>query len=157
MRQILIATEGSPCSREAIHHFLETGIVGESEITVLTVIPVPASTGSQTERDARYLDEVATAQQALDNAVLDAAFSGTTVRTMSRVGDPADTIVLVAEELGANLIVLGTHGPEGLDRLAATGPDRRSVAEEVLHRAPCGVLIYPLRTGVQVGTAPVAV
>ncbi len=50
-------------------------------------------------------------------------------------GPPATEIVDRAEGLGADLIVLGTHGRRGLARLL-TG----SVAEAVLRRAHCPVL-----------------
>jgi nucleotide-binding universal stress UspA family protein len=50
-------------------------------------------------------------------------------------GDAAMEVVALAEEVGADLIVMGTHGRTGLGRLAVG-----SVAEAVLRRAPCPVL-----------------
>jgi len=50
-------------------------------------------------------------------------------------GDPATVILEVAEETGAGLIVMGTHGRTGLGRLVMG-----SVAEQVLRTAPCPVL-----------------
>jgi nucleotide-binding universal stress UspA family protein len=50
-------------------------------------------------------------------------------------GDPATVIAETAEETGADLVVMGTHGRTGLTRLVMG-----SVAEEVLRRAPCPVL-----------------
>ena len=52
-------------------------------------------------------------------------------------GDPATEIVRVAQERGADLIVMGTHGRTGLQRML-TG----SVAEEVVRRATCPVLSF---------------
>ena len=51
------------------------------------------------------------------------------------IGHPADTIVRVAQERGADLIVMGTHGRTGLQH-ALLG----SVAEKVVRLAPCPVL-----------------
>jgi nucleotide-binding universal stress UspA family protein/quercetin dioxygenase-like cupin family protein len=51
-------------------------------------------------------------------------------------GDPADEILRLAEQLHCDLIVMGTHGKTGLARLL-TG----SVAEEVLRKAQCPVLV----------------
>ena len=50
-------------------------------------------------------------------------------------GDPAREILRVAQEIGADLIVLGTHGRRGVAR-ALLG----SVAEQVVRRASCSVL-----------------
>lgn len=50
-------------------------------------------------------------------------------------GDPAEVILHIARETPADLIVLGTHGRTGLDRLLSG-----SAAEHVVRRAPCPVL-----------------
>ena len=83
------------------------------------------------------------ADRALGDAALEGARAGITIRTMRRVGEPAPIIVEMARELGVDLIVLGTHGPEALARLAGD-----SVAEAVLHDAPCGVVIFPWKAEV---------
>jgi len=51
------------------------------------------------------------------------------------VGDPVEEICRVAEEAGARLIVMGTHGRSGLNRFFVG-----SVAEQVVRKAPCPVL-----------------
>jgi nucleotide-binding universal stress UspA family protein len=51
------------------------------------------------------------------------------------VGYPAETILRVARELPADLIVMGTHGRRGLSRLLMG-----SVAERVLREAGCPIL-----------------
>jgi nucleotide-binding universal stress UspA family protein len=51
-------------------------------------------------------------------------------------GEPAAEILRVADELGAGLIVMGTQGRTGLERILMG-----SVAEAVLRRARCPVLI----------------
>lgn len=51
-------------------------------------------------------------------------------------GDAAKGILRVADETGCGLIVMGTHGRTGLTRWF-----RGSVAEEVIRKAPCSVLI----------------
>ena len=50
-------------------------------------------------------------------------------------GAPADAIVECANEIGADLIVMGTHGRTGLSRVLMG-----SVAEVVVRRAPCPVV-----------------
>jgi nucleotide-binding universal stress UspA family protein len=51
-------------------------------------------------------------------------------------GDAVDEILRVARDADADLIVLGTHGRTGLGRLLMG-----SVAEQVVRRAPCPVLV----------------
>jgi nucleotide-binding universal stress UspA family protein/quercetin dioxygenase-like cupin family protein len=63
--------------------------------------------------------------------------SDSTIRVEHRVaeGDAPDEILRLAQALKCDLIVMGTHGRQGLGRLL-TG----SVAEQVLRRAGCPVL-----------------
>ena len=53
------------------------------------------------------------------------------------MGDPAGEVVRIAGEEGAEMIVLGTHGRTGMARLLMG-----SVAEAIVRRAPCPVLVY---------------
>jgi nucleotide-binding universal stress UspA family protein len=57
------------------------------------------------------------------------------VRTVVRTGEPAEEILRYAEETGADLMIVGTHGRELIGRLLLG-----SVAEAMLRRAPCPVL-----------------
>jgi nucleotide-binding universal stress UspA family protein len=63
-----------------------------------------------------------------------------TVESTPRVrrGDPATEIIREAHEWGADLLVLGTHGRRGALRLFLG-----SVAETVVRRLPCAVLVIP--------------
>jgi len=56
--------------------------------------------------------------------------------THVRIDAPADGIVQLASDLGAQLVVVGTHGRQGVTR-ALLG----SVAEQVVRSAPCSVLV----------------
>lgn len=52
-------------------------------------------------------------------------------------GDPATEIVRVAEQEGVDMIVIGSHGRTGLPRMLMG-----SVAEKVLRRARCPIVIF---------------
>lgn len=52
------------------------------------------------------------------------------------VGDPVDSIIEYAESKDADLIIMGTHGVKGLEKILLG-----SVAERVLKAAHCPVLI----------------
>jgi nucleotide-binding universal stress UspA family protein len=64
------------------------------------------------------------------------------------MGDPAAEICRIAADEGAEMIVIGTHGRTGLFRLLMG-----SVAESILRRAPCPVLVYR-EPGHRVGQRP---
>ncbi|MGD2115748.1 MAG: universal stress protein [Acidobacteriota bacterium] len=61
-----------------------------------------------------------------------------TVDCALRIGDPADEIVERARETACDLVVLGTHGRSGFERLLIG-----SVAAEVVRNAPASVLVVP--------------
>jgi nucleotide-binding universal stress UspA family protein len=63
------------------------------------------------------------------------AAEGVTARGVVRVGAPWSEIVNLAREEHADMIVMGTQGRTGLDRLLLG-----SVAERVIRQAPCPVL-----------------
>lgn len=62
----------------------------------------------------------------------------TSVRVIAHIrsGEPAQTILQAAIDIGADVIVVGTHRRAGLKKLVLG-----SVAEQVLHAAHCPVLI----------------
>ena len=69
-------------------------------------------------------------------------FPGMDVTGLIYEGKPAEKIVEIAQELGADMIVMGTHAREGLDRLFFG-----SVANEVVKSAKCPVMtIRPEKT-----------
>jgi nucleotide-binding universal stress UspA family protein len=64
------------------------------------------------------------------------------VRHLFLDGDPATEIVRSAIDERADVIVIGTHGRTGVDRLVMG-----SVAERVMREAPCSVLVVKLPKG----------
>jgi len=75
------------------------------------------------------------ATERLGERVQAAAAAGVTARTVLVTGVPFDVIVRAATEEAADMIVMGTHGRTGLNRLLLG-----SVTERVLRMAPCPVL-----------------
>ena len=75
------------------------------------------------------------------------AHTTTAIEPLAVEGEPAREILAEAES--ADVIVMGTHGRSGFERLMVG-----SVTEAVLRKAPCSVLTVPL-SAVAVGTVPV--
>ncbi len=53
------------------------------------------------------------------------------------VGDTVEEIIKIAKEGSYDMIVIGTHGYKGMEKILLG-----SVAERVIKRAPCPVLVY---------------
>jgi nucleotide-binding universal stress UspA family protein len=68
----------------------------------------------------------------------------------TRIGDPADEIVGVAEEIGADLIILGCHERGTVERILLG-----SVSTRLLHEARCPVLVARKKRYQHVELAPV--
>lgn len=77
------------------------------------------------------------------------AGEGLAVEHRLEEGSVVDLITTVAEEVGAELIVMGTHGRAGLNRLLMG-----SVAEQIVRRAPCPVLTVKLPAAAHTAPSP---
>jgi nucleotide-binding universal stress UspA family protein len=71
------------------------------------------------------------------------------VVTELREGPVVSTLLEAAQQAGSDLIVMGSHGKGGFERLALG-----SVTEKVLRRASCPVLVIPATEGTGVRVAP---
>ena len=84
----------------------------------------------------------AEAQQTLSRFEADLRGNGVEVESVVREGYAATAIVEEAAEIGADLIVIGTHGLSGLKHMLLG-----SIAERVVQKAPCPVLtVKPCRS-----------
>ncbi len=106
-----------------------------AEIHVVHVVPDPSSARSGIAENDRRLDE---ALEQLRSRVTDALAldRGLSAHAHVRFGAPVETIVQVAVDYDADVIVVGTHGRTGLDRLASG-----SVSAELARVAPLPVLV----------------
>ena len=90
------------------------------------------------------MDEImAHKQQAFDELVAAHTAKLPVSSALLKKGDARTAILAAAEELRADLIVMGTHGRRGVSRLVLG-----SVAESVARTAPCPVLL--VRSGLAI-------
>lgn len=87
---------------------------------------------------AEDLDKV---RDDLDKLIAPATRAAARVTSHLAVGAPAKIIVQLASDISADLVVVGTHGRTGFDRLMFG-----SVAEKVVRTAPCPVLTVRPKT-----------
>jgi nucleotide-binding universal stress UspA family protein len=147
VRQILCATDFSPASEPAWQEALLLARLCHAELALLHVVPpvmfppdgyIPPRVYQELV-DAAHHD----AHAGLERLVGQAADPRLKVRTRVEEGGPAASILEVAREEMADLVVLGTHGRTGVERLVLG-----SVADRVVRQASCPVLTVPARPGV---------
>jgi nucleotide-binding universal stress UspA family protein len=135
--KILLAIDRSPFSEAATECVIRQVRPEGTEVCVLHAM-VPTAMipewnvggAGQEHKEANRL--VAGAEQLLRNA-------GFKVRTLVEEADPRAAIVDQAAKWKADLIVVGSHGYRGLDRLMIG-----SVSEFVARHAPCSVQIVKM-------------
>jgi nucleotide-binding universal stress UspA family protein len=139
---IVVGTDGSETAREAVRQAVElAGRVGAQLEIVSAYEPVPdAQSRAEAHPAPPDLQWAVSPRGEVDVTLADAAdvarAAGVEARTYARQGDPADAILDVAEERGADLIVVGNKGMTGARRFLLG-----SVPNRVSHHAPCSVLI----------------
>ena len=136
IRKILYATDFSSYSNQAYFHAVALAENHGASLTILYVYSPGFGTGGQGEGEDRDYWRQQLEQIRRVNA-------GIPVRHILLEGDPAAEIVSYARENGVDVIVMGTHGRTGLERLLMG-----SVAEKVMREAPCSVLVVKLPKGV---------
>ena len=139
--RILCPVDFSDPSRRALHHAAALASREGAALHVLYVVPeampLPVPILMLAAR-AAALDVKAGAAEALAAFVAAAELPRPPVMIV-REGPPVETILACAIELAADLIVLGSHGRDGLGHVLFG-----STAERVLHKAPCPTLVVPL-------------
>jgi nucleotide-binding universal stress UspA family protein len=131
---ILYATDFSSYSNQAYFHAVA---LAEKHGAALTILYVYTPQASGSGGPGRGEDERTYWRNQLGQIrPVDARIP---VRHVLLEGDPASEIVRHATETGADLIVMGTHGRTGLERLLMG-----SVAEKVMREALCSVLVAKL-------------
>jgi nucleotide-binding universal stress UspA family protein len=141
-RTIVVGTDGSDTARQAVREAVElASALGASIELVSAYEPVAGQRLRDEAREApRDLQWMINAREDVEATLREAGAeveaAGVAVRTYAREGDAADAILDVAEERGADLIVVGNKGMTGAKRFLLG-----SVPNKVSHHAPCSVLI----------------
>jgi nucleotide-binding universal stress UspA family protein len=137
-RHIIVATDFAESAEQALACAVELARTHGAELVLLHVymdLPAyPEVTTGQVE--AIYEEQRQWVADALERRARSARSQGLLARPVVRTGPPAATIAETARDERADLVVVGTHGRSGLDRLIVG-----SVAERVVRLAPCPVLV----------------
>ena len=135
-KSILVPVDFSPYGEHALDY--ACGLAEKLGATLHLVNAIGAGTP---ELNVVFTDKVletfrAKSMAELEKIAKDRASIAKFGHLIVQAGDPRDAILQAAEKLNPDLIIMGSHGRRGFSR-AVLG----SVAENVVRRAPCPVLV----------------
>lgn len=140
---ILVPTDLSAQAEQALDYACTLATKLGATVHLVSVIGIPAMGVPElgAAMTASVIDDMIKDNQKGLDALADSRRSKATIgQVLLRTGDARDVIPTVAEEIGADLIVIGTHGRRGLSR-ALLG----SVAEYVVRTSHVPVLTVRAR------------
>jgi nucleotide-binding universal stress UspA family protein len=135
MKTILVAYDDTEPSRRALDRAASLAEAFGSRVLVTSIAPlVHSSPRSVTQIDrgggvGTQTDEVRRAQAVLEER-------GIAAESVTAAGDPASSIAQLADDRGADLVVIGTRGVGPVQRLLGL-----SVSQAVSRRVNCDLLI----------------
>jgi nucleotide-binding universal stress UspA family protein len=139
---IVVGTDGSDTAKEAVRQATELAKAVDASVYLVSAYE-PVSEGRLRQERQNVPDDMQwmvnpreDVEATLSEAAEQMGEAGVKVDKFAREGDPADAILDVAEEQGADLIVVGNKGMTGAKRFLLG-----SVPNKVSHHAPCSVLI----------------
>jgi nucleotide-binding universal stress UspA family protein len=141
-KSIVLGTDGSETATQAVREAVGLASAIGAKIQLVSAYePVSQQRLKEERRNAPEDLQWAIGPREEVDATLEAAAKlareeSVPVELYARQGDPADAILDVAEEQGADLIVVGNKGMTGAKRFLLG-----SVPNKVSHHAPCSVLI----------------
>ncbi len=136
--RILLPTDGSEGTTEAVEHAIEMARQYDADIDALAVIDERQLEGladDQLEETQRALRE--NCRRAVDTVASLADEHGIAVRSAIRTGVPSRTILSYTDDHPVDVIAMGTHGKSNHERVAPVG----SVTQQVAENAPVPVLV----------------
>jgi nucleotide-binding universal stress UspA family protein len=142
-KRILVPVDGSPTSNSGLDEAIRLARAGRSKIRLLHIIDDTLAFNSPDGAGVNYMLDAlrGSAKQALTDAsdrVRRAKLKAETGLVENFTGRVADAIVEQAKRWRADVIVMGTHGRRGLDRLLIG-----SNAELVVRQSQVPVLLVP--------------
>jgi nucleotide-binding universal stress UspA family protein len=145
MDRILVGDDGSKCAAAAVELVRRWSALHRAKVRVLSVSDHDALRAPWFRGEVRpeTVNAAAAQAHAAREALAQATAStlrgaGMQAEALVQDGGPAHRLIEAAADWDADLIVVGSRGETGLERLLVG-----SVSRAVLYHAPCSVLIVP--------------
>jgi nucleotide-binding universal stress UspA family protein len=137
VKKILIPTDGSDYSMRAAEYGISIAKMMKADVMVVYVMDTVVLDLSKTAEGQDIEKELKQDGQRYINYILGlAAKEGVKAASLLAKGRPVEQIVNLAKGLNMNLIVMGTYGRRGAERILIG-----NVAERVIEYASCPVLV----------------
>lgn len=134
LKKILVALDGSENAERSLPWVKQYAARETALVTLLRVAPLPSE---YEEAD----EETRAAEEYLAGIERELNYAGIPCRTLVRRGNPARTIVRVADRENVDLLLISTRGGSAVKRWAVGG-----VTEQVLRTSPVPVLVIRSQT-----------
>lgn len=134
MKNIVVGVSNAPTSRVAGQRAFELAALTGATVHVVSAVLNPESLVVEVGSDSFHIDDLDATEQDVEGWIRSLA-PGVNWQVHAVDGKPADSLIEIAEAVGADLIVVGNVRMQGLGRLFG------SVGNEVTHHAPCDVLV----------------
>ncbi|NJL10692.1 MAG: universal stress protein [Calothrix sp. SM1_7_51] len=112
IQKVLLAVSGLGHAEEMLRNLKELSSLKQAKVTVLHVVPPQATAGNMT---AKWEEGGKILANAIQNLNLDPS----QVSSILRQGEPKDLVCQVAEEIDADLIIMGSRGLKRLQSILA--------------------------------------
>jgi nucleotide-binding universal stress UspA family protein len=135
--KVLYATDFSPHCTQAYFHAVQLASCHQASLTIAHVFQPdpsirrkPDLMASERKHWKSQLEQIRPVDDGIE------------IRHVLLEGEAAEEIMRLADEMGADVIVMGTHGRSYIE-----GESMGHVARTVLSQAPCSVLLSRLQQG----------
>jgi universal stress protein F len=137
MRRILVALDGSPHERDVLAVAVPLAQRLGGELLLFHAVSLPLSLPPQALAipPAQVSTVLLESAQAHLQTLLGSLPAGVTARPLVELGTPWRAVCDVAQAQACDLVVVGTHGYGGVDRLIGT------TAAKIVDHARCSVLV----------------
>ncbi len=142
VRNVVVGVDGSDQSRHAARVGADIARKNGATLHMVTIVRPPEGwwgiVGSPPTPSALSRSLTEAQREILDSVVADLDLSDLEVVQIEDVGDPARMLLDYAEQVDADVMIIGRRGAGLIERIMLG-----SVANRLVHDAPCPVMLVP--------------